>query len=113
MESFSWKKIAMRALTLIPIFIVVLLVFSFFGGPPLYVLFGLAGPTAGVTRALRALLMLDFEASFAYHPLAIPLFLVFIFSLFHDLLPVSKKTANFIFITAGVSTFIFFIFRFL
>lgn len=113
MKKLFWKKIIKRTLVLIPIFIVVFLIFNLFGSPPLHALFGISGPTAGVTRALTQFIRGNFRASFAYHPLAVPLFFVFIFSLYHDLLPIKKKVSEFIFIISGVLTFAFFIYRLL
>jgi len=111
MENFSWKKIAIRSLILIPIIFLGLVIFPLIGGPPLYVLFNISGPTSGVTRALLAALRFDFHAYIYYHPLAIPLLFAFLLAIFHDLLPVSKKTANFIFIVTGGATFIFYLIR--
>jgi len=113
MEGFSWKKVAIRSLMLIPIILLGLVIFPLLGGSPLYVLFGISGPTAGVTRALLAALRLDFQAYFYYHALAIPLLFVFLFAFFHDLLPISKKIANIIFIITGIIAFLFHIFRLL
>lgn len=39
-------------------------------------LFGVGCPTCGMTRAFHALLHADFSASFAYHPLLVPMLLV-------------------------------------
>lgn len=111
MENFSWRKIAIRSLILIPIVFLGLVIFPLIGGSPLYVLFNISGPTAGVSRALLAILRLDLGAYMHYHPLAIPLLFVFLFAIFYDLLPISKKIANFIFIMTGVITFLFHLFR--
>ena len=110
-HDFTWQNFFKRSLILIPIALLGFVIFPLIGGPPLYALFGIYGPTAGITRALRAILVLDFRASLAYHPLAVPITLVFAFSLYHDLLPISKKVANLIFISTGVTVFIFHIFR--
>jgi len=111
MEPFSWKKLAIRSLILIPIAFLGLVIFPLLGGPPLYVFFNISGPTTGVSRALLAALRFDFQTYLYYHPLAIPLLFVFLFTIFHDLLPVSRKIANLIFITTGVIAFLFHLLR--
>lgn len=109
--TFSWRKIGQRSLIFIPIAILGFIIFPAIGGPPLFVLFGISTPTGGITRALSALVRFDFTASLNYHLFAIPITLVFIFALFHDLLPVSKKTANIIFITTGIVAFLYHLWR--
>lgn len=100
-----------RSMIFIPLLLLVFIVIPLIGGAPLDVLFGVPSPTAGVTRALLAAVRFDFATSLSYHPLAIPLFFVFIFSVYHDLLPIKKIISEVIFIVTGISVFIFYLFR--
>ena len=69
--------------------------FYLFIGCPLHVLTGISCPGCGMTRALRALLRLDFSGALQYHPLIIVLPLLAVWALLGLLkrrLP--KKTEN-------------------
>jgi len=107
------RKIIKRTFTMIPLTILAFTIITSLGSSPLFFLFRINSPTEGVTRALLAAFSFDFQASVEYHPFAIPIFLVFIFSFYHELLPIKKATVNFVFITTGVIVFIFHIFRLL
>ena len=80
-------------------------------GCPIRFLLGIPCPTCGVTRALLSLVRLDFTAYLRYNPMAVPLCIV-IFMAFHEnLLRISHKWYQIIFIGMSMLTFVVYLVR--
>ena len=89
--------------------IIIALLLSFFDiGCPFYYFLHIPCPTCGVTRALLALLRLDFKAYFNYNAMALGLLIAF----FMLVIPSNKnKWVNGIAISILILNFIYYFFR--
>ena len=103
-----YKKLAFH---IVAIAVLIMLVFFVFNACPIRAITGVPCPTCGITRSTLALLRLDFQESFYYHPLTIPIYFVLWFAIHKDLFNINKKTKNIILIVFAVIIFIVYLFR--
>ena len=96
----------------VALLIIVPLLYELSGiGCPFRAIFGFPCPTCGVTRALICLVKLDFTGYMQWQPMAVPLVFALWLCFHVDVLPVSRRAADFGFVTVGVLTFTLYIYR--
>ena len=80
-----------------------LLCYIFLDSCPIRALTGLPCPTCAMSRAMFALLRLDFGSYLYYHPLALPFGIVLWFAFHWELFRISKKAKDAVLIAAAVT----------